>query len=86
MLIEIHNEFADNGKEYFRFKLYDGPDGIEEVSGVAIDLPEAFAKIIEWRFRISQEYTEATEDETIGQRDCQDQGGLFLLGSINPGG
>jgi hypothetical protein len=56
MKIEIHNQFADNGKEYFRFKLFDGPDGVEEVSGVAIDLPECFAKIIEWRFRIAQEY------------------------------
>jgi hypothetical protein len=55
MKIEIHNEFFEE-REFFRFVLYDGPDGIEKVSGLAIDLPEVFAKIMEWRYRIAQDY------------------------------
>ena len=61
MKIEITNEFYE-GKEFFRFILRDGPDGIEKVTGVCLDLPETFAKIIEWRYRIAKEYT--NEDET----------------------
>jgi len=55
MKIEISNHFA-NEKEYFRFNLYDGPDGIEHVSGFAVDLIETFGKILEWRERISRDY------------------------------
>ena len=58
MRIEITNAFVEGGKEYFRFILWDGPDGIEKVSGVALDLPEVFAKIAEWRYRIGQEYAQ----------------------------
>lgn len=63
MKIEIVNHFTNDGKEFFRFELYDGPDGIEHVSGFASDLVETFSKIIEWRERISRDYTE-TNDET----------------------
>lgn len=56
MLINITNHFTADGKEYFRWELYDGPDGIEEVKGYAIDLIQAFAKIIEWREKIGLEY------------------------------
>lgn len=61
MKIEIVNEFYE-GREFFRFVLYDGPDGIEEVRGVAVDLPETFAKIMEWRYRIAEDY--ASKNET----------------------
>jgi len=64
MQIEIVNHFTNTGKEFFRFELYDGPDGIEHVSGFASDLVEAFSKIIEWRERIGQEYYNEINDET----------------------
>lgn len=64
MQIEIVNHFTNAGKEFFRFELYDGPDGIEHVSGFASDLVEAFSKIIEWRERISQDYYTGIDDET----------------------
>ena len=56
MKIEITNEFAE-GREVFRFTMYDGPDGCEEIKGLATDLPETFAKLIEWRIRIAEAYT-----------------------------
>ena len=65
MKIEITNHFA-NGKEYFRFNLRDGPDGVVEVRGFSVDLIETFTKIIEWRERIATDYLEDTlkDDET----------------------
>jgi hypothetical protein len=62
MKIEIVNHFTNDGKEFFRFELYDGPDGIEHVSGFASDLVETFSKIIEWRERISRDYTEINDE------------------------
>jgi hypothetical protein len=64
MKIEITDHFTNEGKEFFRFELYDGPDGIEHVSGFSSDLIEAFSKIIEWRERISQDYYNDIDDET----------------------
>jgi len=64
MLIKIVNHFSSDGKEYFRFDLYDGPDGIEHVSGFSVDLIEAFSKILEWRERISRDYYNEFDDET----------------------
>ena len=34
MQIEIVNHFTNTGKEFFRFELYDGPDGIEDSTRV----------------------------------------------------
>lgn len=62
MRIEIQNKFAVNGKEYFQFEMYDGPDGIEHVSGFAVDLVEAFSKILEWRERIAHDYNTETNE------------------------
>jgi hypothetical protein len=56
MLIEINNHFTKDGKEYFYWELYDGPDGIDHVSGFATDLIEVFSKIVEWRERIGKDY------------------------------
>ena len=67
MKIEIINHFTPDGKEFYYWTLYDGPDGIDEVKGFAMDLIEVFSKIVEWRERIGQDYAnEVLEDiETI---------------------
>jgi len=65
MRINIVNHFTNDGQEYFRFELWDGPDGIEHVSGFAVDLIEAFSKILEWQERISRDYySDEQNDET----------------------
>jgi hypothetical protein len=61
MKIEIHNQFTSEGKEFYYWELYDGPDGIDEVKGFATDLIEVFSKIIEWRERLAKDYTENNE-------------------------
>lgn len=58
MKLEITNHFAPSGAEFFYWKLYDGPEGIDEVSGFGNDLIEVFSKVIEWRERISRDYTD----------------------------
>lgn len=58
MNLEVTNHFAPNGTEFFYWKLYDGPDGIDEVSGFGNDLAEVFSKVIEWRERISRDYND----------------------------
>lgn len=65
MKIEIINAFSLNGTEFYRWELFDGPDGIEHVKGFAVDLPSAFAKICEWREKISREYYEEQTNETF---------------------
>ena len=58
MKIEIINHFTPDGKEFYYWTLYDGPDGIDEVKGFAMDLIEVFSKIVEWRERIGADYAE----------------------------
>lgn len=55
MKIEIRNQLFE-GREFFEFTLYDGPEDIERAHGYSVDLIEAFTKIIEWRERIAQDY------------------------------
>lgn len=55
MKIEICNQLFE-GREFFEFTLYDGPDDIERAHGYSVDLIEAFTKIIEWRERIALDY------------------------------
>lgn len=55
MKIEVCNQWFE-GREYFEFTLYDGPDDRERAHGYSVDLIEAFTKIIEWRERISRDY------------------------------
>lgn len=55
MKIEICNQLFE-GREFFEFTLYDGPEDVERAHGYAVDLIEAFTKIIEWRERIAQDY------------------------------
>jgi hypothetical protein len=58
MRIEINNHFTKDGKEFFYWTLWDGPDGIDEVKGFATDLVEVFSKILEWRERIGADYAQ----------------------------
>jgi len=64
MKIEILNQFTADGREYYRWDLYDGPDGIDHAQGFATDLVQAFSKIFEWRERISRDYITEPNNET----------------------
>lgn len=57
MKIEI-KKGSSNGKEFFEFQLWDGPEGVEYVRGFSTDLVNVFTKVLEWRERISREYGE----------------------------
>jgi hypothetical protein len=56
MKIEIKGK-THSGKEIFEFVLLDGEDEGEKVRGYSSDLISVFTKIIEWRERISREYS-----------------------------
>ena len=56
MKTKILNKYTSEGKEFFEWWLWDGPDGVEEVHGYASDLIVAFSKILEWRERIAADY------------------------------
>ena len=58
MRVQITNEHTADGREYFRWEIYDGPDGIEHARGFASDIVVAFTKIMEWRERIALDYTQ----------------------------
>jgi len=58
MRIEINNHFTPEGKEFYYWTLFDGPNDIDEVKGFATDLIEVFSKIVEWRERIGRDYAE----------------------------
>jgi len=58
MKVEITNHFTSDKREYFRWEIYDGPDGIEHARGFASDIVIAFTKIMEWRERIAMDYTQ----------------------------
>jgi hypothetical protein len=57
MLIKIHDHHTKE-KTFYYWELYDGPDGIDEAKGFAVDLIEVFSKIIEWRERIGNDYAQ----------------------------
>lgn len=63
MKTKILNKFTSEGKEFFEWWLWDGPDGVEEVHGYASDLIVAFSKILEWRERISADYAADVEKD-----------------------
>ena len=56
--IEIDSHYTQDGKEYYYWTMWTGPDGIDEVKGFATDLIEVFSKIVEWRERIGRDYAE----------------------------
>lgn len=58
MKVEIFDKHTSDGRTFYEWSLWDGPDGIEEVHGYAADLITAFSKIIEWRERIAADYNE----------------------------
>jgi hypothetical protein len=64
MKVKINDRFTPDGKEFFEWYLWDGPDGIEEVHGYATDLITAFSKIIEWRERIAADYVQEAFTQT----------------------
>jgi hypothetical protein len=69
MQIEITNRFTSDGKEFFEWSLWDGPDGIDHVHGYASDLVQAFSKIFEWRERIGADYAaEVLQDMNNAQQ------------------
>jgi len=58
MKVTIVNKFTAQGQEFYDWSLSDGPDGIEEVRGYAVDLITAFSKVLEWHERIASEYAD----------------------------
>ena len=56
MKIEIVSKHSNDGREFFEWSLWDGPDGIDHAHGYASDLIVAFSKLIEWRERIANDY------------------------------
>jgi len=58
MKINIVNAFTNDGKEYYKWDLYTGPDGIEHVHGFATDLITAFSKVLEWNEKIGADYAQ----------------------------
>ena len=77
MKIEIYDLWRNNRTVYF-WTLYDGPDGIDKVTGYATTLEETVCKILEWRERIGSDYFDSateggllsgeSESETVGDR------------------
>lgn len=62
MKIEIlFHPTKDGG--YYTYKLFDGPDGIDEFTGAGKTLGETFEKIITWRTLNSLNYTIEYENE-----------------------
>ena len=62
MKIEIYDLWRGGNTVYF-WTLYDGPDGIDKVSGYATSLEEAVTKILDWRERIGNDYAESVREE-----------------------
>ena len=75
MKIEIYDLWRGGNTVYF-WTLYDGPDGIDKVSGYATSLEEAATKILDWRQRIANDYIESiasdeeSSSETVGDREA----------------
>lgn len=63
MRLEVTTHYAPDGREFFYWTLWDGPDGIDEVTGFGCDLCEVFAKVIEWRERIARDYVDEFLDD-----------------------
>jgi hypothetical protein len=62
MKVKIVNRFTETGQEYIEWDLWDGPDGIDHAHGYAVDLIQAFSKIVEWQEKIGRDYDDLTED------------------------
>lgn len=66
MKIEIYDMWR-NGHTIYFWTLYDGPDGIDKVTGYATTLEETVCKILDWRQRIANDYI-----ESVGEEDCSE--------------
>lgn len=58
MKISIVNHL-DGDREIFEWELSDGPEEFETAKGYSTDLINAFTKILEWRERIKNDYSES---------------------------
>jgi len=71
MKVEIYDLWR-NGRTIYFWTLYDGPDGIDKVSGYATTLEETVCKVLDWRERIGNDYAESagieSESQTVGDR------------------
>ena len=63
MKVEITSQFTNNGKMFYHWSMFTGPDGIDEVRGFASDLIEVFSKIVEWQERIALDYIDEPTKE-----------------------
>lgn len=66
MKIEIYDLWRGGRTVYF-WTLYDGPDGIDKVSGYATSLEEVATKILDWRQRIANDYISSLSPDELGQ-------------------
>ena len=64
MKISIVNKFTPDGREYIEWDFWYGPaDGADHAHGYAIDLVQAFAKILEWKERIDRDYADEFDSD-----------------------
>jgi hypothetical protein len=68
MKIEIYDRFTPDGRAYYEWSLWDGPDGIDHAHGYATDLITAFSKLLEWHERIAADYA---NDTANNETDCE---------------
>jgi len=68
MKIEIIDRFTPEGRVFYEWNLWDGPDGIDHAHGYASDLVQAFSKIFEWRERIAADYVAEVESDLENAR------------------
>ena len=66
MNIEICDLYRGGQTVYF-WTLYDGPDGIDKVSGYATSLEEVVTKILDWRQRIANDYISSLTPDELGE-------------------
>lgn len=71
MKIEIYDMWR-NGHTIYFWTLYDGPDGIDKVTGYATTLEETVCKILDWRQRIGEDYAAACEELPVLRMDRDD--------------
>jgi len=65
MKIDIADRFTPEGRVFYEWNLWDGPDGIDHAHGYASDLVQAFSKILEWHERIGADYAAEVAEDLI---------------------
>ncbi len=73
MKVEIYDLWR-NGRTVYFWTLYDGPDGIDKVSGYATTLEETVCKVLDWRQRIANDYFDSIPEnnrETVGDQPSE---------------